>query len=419
MEKKVRSLSCGDLTQILNIQKEADPFDKTVIVVDVRNLEEIENNGKIEGSINISLNHILSDQSDRIFSSFNKDSKIVFYCATGRRSLLASQKAIEKGFLDVWNLEGGIKSWIQIYNLPTQNFINNPSPSVHVFFDSDTQTAQYVVVDNDSKETIIIDPVLDYYPFKDLVSTENANEILKFINDNNLKVEKIIETHIHADHLSASKYLQENINPKPKICINEHVTQVQHIFRQKYNMSLNVGDCFDFLIPDGYEWKLGNIPCKSIYTPGHTPVCTSYLIGDSIFVGDTLFMPDIGTARCDFPGGDAKNMYNSIHKLYKKLPEDTRVYIGHDYPSSNRNAHFVTSLGSHKRHNKMIKQDISMETFVELRQIRDLQLKAPRYLHQSIQTNIRGGELPMREKSIEELNSSEAFFKLPINFSSL
>ncbi|KAI9275685.1 beta-lactamase-like protein [Phascolomyces articulosus] len=298
------------------------------------------------------------------------------------------------GFKDVYNLVGGFKQW-RSDDLPVLPFENNHSPWVHTIFEKETETAQYIVTDIETKEAYIIDPVLDYDPFSATVRPTMAKQILEFIEKHNLNVTKIIDTHVHADHLTAAHYLKDKLPSKPEFWMGSNVTKVQEVFSKKYNFTnaqlSTTGQQFDKLITENDNWTLGqNIQCTVLNTPGHTPACMSYRIGDAAFVGDTLFMPDIGTARCDFPGGSAEQLYNSVHKMYKSWPNDIRIYVGHDYPPANsgRSYEVMTTLAAHKESNKMINEDIPLEKYTELRNNRDSQLKAPRFIHPSLQVKL-------------------------------
>ncbi|ORX55052.1 Metallo-hydrolase/oxidoreductase [Hesseltinella vesiculosa] len=288
-------------------------------------------------------------------------------------------------------MEGGFTRWRE-EKLPFEAFQKNHSPWVHTILESGTETAQYIVTDLDSREAYIIDSVLDYDPLGGVVYPKAANAILDFVRQHDLKVTRIIDTHVHADHLTAALYLKQQLNNEPNVYIGKDVTKVQEVFAKRYNLkpeelSLK-GDQFDVLVSDQDTWVLGSdILCTVLATPGHTPGCLSYRIGDASFVGDTLFMPDIGTARCDFPGGSATDLYKSIHKMYDQWPNDTRVYVGHDYPTQGRTYEFMVSLEMHKKTNKMIDASKTLEDFTALRQARDKNLRAPRFIHPSLQVN--------------------------------
>ncbi|KAI8137246.1 beta-lactamase-like protein [Fennellomyces sp. T-0311] len=325
------------------------------------------------------------------------------------------------GFKDVYNLVGGFKQW-KADELPVLAFSDNHSPWVHTIFEKETETAQYIVTDIETKEAYIIDPVLDWDPFATTVRPTMAKRIIDFVTKNNLNVTKIIDTHVHADHLTAAYYLKQQLPSKPEFWMGSNVTKVQEVFGQKYNFSKAqlspTGQQFDRLVNEGDTWTLGkNIKCSVISTPGHTPACMSYRIGDAAFVGDTLFMPDVGTARCDFPGGSAEQMYNSIQKIYKAWPNDTRIFVGHDYPppGSGRSV-IMTTLVAHKEANKMVREGTPLSEYIDLRTKRDAVLKAPRYIHPSLQTNLRGGHLPDEEKSTDGDSPAGRFFKIPVRW---
>ncbi|KAG2172943.1 hypothetical protein INT44_004684 [Umbelopsis vinacea] len=459
-------MTCSQLKEQLDQQIEHDAFCKSVTVIEVRNRQEIEDSGKIKYSMNIPLPHLIEDPH-RLLADFPKDRKLVFQCASGRRSHMAATKAVEAGFTNVYNLEGGLAAWKAEY--PLQPFKKNHSPTIHTILDPATDTAQYIVTDEDTRETLLIDPVLDYDPFSGTVKADTAKQLIEFVQKYHLNVTKIIDTHVHAVKLPfhfnsshpivspnpfglGSSFSRKLSSPafgpqvgltvvtlryttlqhpqlltrpfvlaQPPFLIGNNVTKVQTVFRDKYNFEPRdlptTGEQFSQLVGDGTEWTLGkDIRCKAIATPGHTPACMSWLIGDALFAGDTLFMPDIGTARCDFPGGSAEQMYKSIHTLYDTLLDDTRVFVGHDYPSERPYA-FVTFLEAHKRNNKMINEKVGLEDYIKARKRRDDQLKAPRYLHPSLQTNLRGGDLPVAERRTGEIDKEAGrFFKIPVRF---
>ena len=284
------------------------------------------------------------------------------------------------------------------------------NPKVKAFFDENTFTYSYVVTDPDTKKCAIVDSVLDYAPNSGRTSTKSADEIIKYVTDNGLDVEWILETHVHADHLSAAPYLKAKLGGKT--AIGSHVTNVQEIFSGVFNAGPEFakdGSQFDHLIEDGDGFKIGNIEAKAIHTPGHTPACMTYVIGDAGFVGDTLFMPDYGTARCDFPGGDANTLYDSIQKIFA-LPEETRLFMCHDYLPEGRNE-FVweTSVKEQKERNIHVGANRPETEFVEMRQKRDSKLDMPKLIIPSIQVNIQAGKLPASE------GNGTSYLKIPIN----
>ncbi|SAM08037.1 hypothetical protein [Absidia glauca] len=393
-----------------------------VQLVDVRNHDEIESHGKIKGALNIPY-HVAEDQPklfSTVLNDLDRSRKVVFQCASGRRSKKAADIAMDLGFQQVYNMEGGFTQW-QKDKLLVQPFTQNHSPWVHTVMEGNTDTAQYIVTDLDSREAYVIDSVLDYDPLGGIVYPETASALVDFVNKHDLRVTKVIDTHVHADHLTAAWYIKGRLATDPEFWIGKDVTKVQEVFAKRYNLSKDElhfgGDQFDKLISEGDAWLLGaDIQCSVIATPGHTPACLSYRIGDAAFVGDTIFMPDVGTARCDFPGGSVKNLYDSIHKMYNTWPDDTRIYVGHDYPTDGRKYEVMTFLENQKKHNKMINDTVTPEEFIALRQARDQSLKAPRFIHPSLQTNLRGGVLPSKEKSLHDSGLAGQFFKIPVRW---
>jgi len=278
------------------------------------------------------------------------------------------------------------------------------------FFDEVTCTVTYIVIDTPSNKCSIVDPVLDYKQNSGKTETNSADLLIQFIQSNQLDLEWIIETHAHADHLSSAPYLKNKLGGKT--AIGEHITQVQEIFKGVFNLEkefLVDGSQFDYLLTDNQSISLGESEIKVIHTPGHTPACVTLVVENNAIVGDTLFMPDIGTARCDFPGGDAKNLYQSIQKIYA-LPDPTKVFVGHDYQSANRNYFaWETTISRQKNENIHINLAISEKEFVSIRQARDSNLDVPKLILPSVQVNIRAGSLPAKE------NNGISYMKIPIN----
>ncbi|KAJ8655154.1 hypothetical protein O0I10_009189 [Lichtheimia ornata] len=395
-----------------------------VQIIDVRERHEIETFGKIEASYNVPFSVYESNRdmfTAALIDLVDKEATVIIYCRSGRRSGIVSKYAAEElGFNDVYNVVGGLNQWTDD-RLPIKTYANDHSPWVHTIFEHETATAQYIVTDIVSKETYIIDPVLDYDPLDAVVQPRTAKLILEHVNRFGLNVTKIIDTHVHADHLTAAIYLKEQLPSNPEFCIGSNVVEVQKTFLERYNLppTAFTMEHFDRLVKEDDTWTLGDmIHCSVIATPGHTPACMSYRIGDAAFVGDTLFMPDIGTARCDFPGGSAEQMYTSIHKMYKLWPNGTRIYVGHDYPpaTSLRTHMVMTLLGVHKKLNKMIDEEKSMDEYVKLRSERDATLRVPRFIHPSLQVNLRGGLLPQDEPSVHGKATPQTFIKVPIRF---
>jgi glyoxylase-like metal-dependent hydrolase (beta-lactamase superfamily II) len=273
------------------------------------------------------------------------------------------------------------------------------SPDVKAFFDEATFTVSYVVSDPTTNRAAVIDPVLDYEPASGRTSTRSADEMIAYLAEENLGVDWIIETHVHADHLSGAPYVKEQVGGQTGI--GSDVTAVQDAFKGVFNIEdlATDGSQFDHLFVNGESFKLGSIDAQAIATPGHTPACVTYVIGDSAYVGDTLFMPDFGTARTDFPGGSAEQLYHSIQKILD-LPDDTRLFMCHDYKAPGRDVYaWETSVKEQRDHNIHINKTISEAAFVELREGRDAQLGMPKLILPSIQVNIRAGQFPQAESN--------------------
>ena len=277
------------------------------------------------------------------------------------------------------------------------------------FFDEETSTISYVVYDMTSKKCAVIDSVLDFDFSSGTIDYHNAEKIISFIEKMKLDLEWLIETHVHADHLSASPYIQKKLGGK--IGISEKISDIQNIFGKTFNAGTEFqrdGSQFDRLFKDNDEYKIGSIKCKVINTPGHTPACTAHVIGNSIFVGDTLFMPDLGSARADFPGGNARELFRSIQKILS-YPDDTLIFVCHDYPPTSRKVEWVTTVGEQKKKNIHVKTSIGEDEFVKVREARDKTLNMPKLIIPSIQVNMRAGNLPPAE------DSGDVFIKVPIN----
>ncbi|HHI89288.1 MAG TPA: MBL fold metallo-hydrolase [Hellea balneolensis] len=284
------------------------------------------------------------------------------------------------------------------------------NPKVKSFFDPATNTITHIAWDESTREAAIIDPVLDYDAASGRTSTASAQKVVDFVKENRLVVKYIIETHAHADHLSAAPWLKEQIGGD--IIIGKHIDRVQKVFGKIFNAGEDFatdGSQFDRLADEGTAFSLGNIPIKAIHTPGHTPACMSWLIGDAVFVGDTLFMPDYGTARCDFPGGDAATLYDSIQKLFT-LPDETRVFLCHDYlPKGREEYKWETTIGEEKRNNIHVGGGTSKEEFVKMRTARDKTLSMPKLILPSVQVNMRAGHFPPAE------DNGVHYLKIPLN----
>jgi glyoxylase-like metal-dependent hydrolase (beta-lactamase superfamily II) len=282
-------------------------------------------------------------------------------------------------------------------------------PEVTAFFDEATNTVTYVVTDPGSKKCAVIDPVLDYDFASGRTATVSAGQLIEYIEDNGLELDWILETHVHADHLTAAPHIKKKLGGK--ICIGSHITDVQGVFVNLFNLSdvATDGSQFDRLITDGDTLPLGDMHISVMHTPGHTPACKTFVIGDAAFVGDTLFMPDFGTARCDFPGGDAAVLYQSIQKIFS-LPADTRLFMCHDYKAKGRDEFaWETSVVEQREKNVHIHDGVSENEFVEFRKGRDAELGVPKLILPSIQINIRGGEFPTAE------DNGTSYLKVPLN----
>lgn len=278
---------------------------------------------------------------------------------------------------------------------------------INHFFDKDTSTFTYIVSDCSTLECAIIDPVLNFDPSSGVISHTSANALIEFIKKNNLKLMWILETHAHADHLSSAAYLQEKLGGK--IAIGEHIkTVLKHwvpIFNTEDDTDLN-GSQFDVLLKDNDVFQIGTLNVKVMHTPGHTPACVSYLIGENLFVGDTIFMPNVGTARTDFPGGDAQQQYASIQKILS-LPDQYRLFMCHDYPPEGQLPQHISTVAEQKAKNIMIHEGINEESYILARQAKDLLSTTPRLLLPSIQVNLRAGRLGNKD-------NEKKFIKIPI-----
>ena len=283
-------------------------------------------------------------------------------------------------------------------------------PSIAGFFDEATYTVSYVVHDPVTDEAAIIDSVLDYEAASGRTSYGSAERIVEYVNSKNLKVTWLIETHAHADHISAAPYLQQKLGGK--LAIGKEIVRVQEVFGKLFNAGTDFerdGSQFDHLFTDGETFKIGTIEGIALHVPGHTPADMAFIIGDAAFVGDTIFMPDFGTARADFPGGDARQLYRSIRRLLS-LPEETRLFLCHDYKAPGRDEYaWETTVGQQRRENVHVKDGVSEDEFVEMRTTRDATLAMPNLIMPSVQVNIRGGRLPEPE------DNGVSYIKIPVN----
>jgi glyoxylase-like metal-dependent hydrolase (beta-lactamase superfamily II) len=281
--------------------------------------------------------------------------------------------------------------------------------TVRPFFDDKTWTVSYVIVDNETQRAAIVDPVLDFDFKSGHTDTRSADKMLAYLRNHGLKVEWILETHAHADHLSGAHYLQEEVGGR--IAIGEHIRDVQATFKKLYNLERNFlpdGSQFDHLFKDGETFKIGEVQATALLVPGHTPADMAYLVDGAVFVGDTLFMPDVGSARADFPGGDAHRLYRSIRRILD-LPLQTRMFVCHDYPPKGREARWETTVGEQRAHNIHVRDGITEDEFVKMRKARDATLEVPTLILPSIQINVRAGRLPPED------DNGVAYLRIPLN----
>ena len=283
-------------------------------------------------------------------------------------------------------------------------------PDVKAFFDDATNTISYVARDPESDACAVIDSVLDFDYAAGRTKTDSADAIVKFVRDHGLKVEWVLESHVHADHLSAAPYIQQQLGGK--LGIGARITVVQETFGKIFNAGTEFerdGSQFDRLFEEGDSFQIGGLQAQVLHTPGHTPACLTYLIGDAAFCGDTLFMPDFGTARCDFPGGSAATLYTSIQKILA-LPDETRIFVGHDYGTPERKEYaWETTVGEEKARNVHVGAGQDEQTFVEMRTARDAKLGMPKLIIPSIQVNMRAGRMPEPEAN------GKIYLKLPVD----
>lgn len=283
-------------------------------------------------------------------------------------------------------------------------------PTVQGLFDRDTWTMTYVVWDEKTRDAVVIDPVLDYDPAASRIATKANERVAALVGAQGLEVHLILETHAHADHLSGSQDLKQRY-PGARIGIGARIVEVQKVFKSLFNLGDDFvadGSQFDLLLENDRVTHAGSLALKTIFTPGHTPACASYLIGDAVFTGDALFMPDYGTGRCDFPAGSAADLYRSVHERLYALPDETRVFVGHDYQPNGRSLQFESTIAEEKRANQQLKAGTTEAQYVAFRTSRDAQLSAPRLLLPSIQVNMRAGRLPPPEAN------GVSYLKIPI-----
>ena len=281
--------------------------------------------------------------------------------------------------------------------------------TVQAFFDDPTWTVSYVVSDNATRHAAIVDPVLDFDLKSGSTGTRSADKVIAYVRDHGLTVDWILETHAHADHLSAARHLQEQVGGR--IAIGERIREVQATFKKFYNLErgfLPDGSQFDHLFADGETFMIGEVEATALLVPGHTPADMAYLVDGGVFVGDTLFMPDLGSARADFPGGDARMLYRSMRRLLD-LPPETRMYVCHDYPPPGREPRWETTVAQQRAKNIHVRDGIGEDDFVRMRQARDAVLEVPTLILPSIQVNVRAGQLPPVE------DNGVAYLRIPVN----
>ena len=281
---------------------------------------------------------------------------------------------------------------------------------IKAFFDRRTSTLTYVVWDPATRDAVVIDPVLDYDAAASTTWTESVDEVIAFLNENKLKLHWVLETHAHADHLSGSQLFKQAC-PNVQVGIGRNITKVQRVFRDIFGLPEDFpidGSQFERLLDEGEVLEAGSLRIETRFTPGHTPACATYRIGDAIFTGDALFMPDQGTGRCDFPGGSARDLFRSVSEVIYSLPDETRVFVGHDYQPGGRELRYQSTVVEQKRTNVALRADSSESDFVSFREKRDAQLPAPKLLFQSVQINVDAGRLPAPA-------GGTRFLRIPLN----
>jgi glyoxylase-like metal-dependent hydrolase (beta-lactamase superfamily II) len=269
---------------------------------------------------------------------------------------------------------------------------------VQHFYDPATYTLTYVVFDEATRDAVVIDPVLDFDPAAATTATTSVEQVERFLREHDLTVHVVFETHAHADHLSGSQYLRSRFGAK--VAIGARITEVQEVFRPIFGVAMATdGSQFDLLLEGGQRVQTGSLVVEVLATPGHTPACVSLKIGDAVFTGDALFVEDYGTGRCDFPRGDAAELYHSVHDVLYALPPETRVFVGHDYQPNGRALRYETTIDVERRENVQLRSETTLEDYVAFRRGRDKTLAAPRLLFPSVQVNIDGGKLPPPDAS--------------------
>ncbi len=285
----------------------------------------------------------------------------------------------------------------------------NAKTSIKPFFDPATGTVSYVVSDNVTQMAAVIDPVMDFDLKSGRTRTESADRMLEYLRAQALTVQWILETHVHADHLSSAHYIQQQAGGR--IAIGDNIRQVQAVFKKLYNLErsfLPDGSQFDHLFKDGETFRIGDVEATALWVPGHTPADMAYLVDGVVFVGDTLFMPDVGSARADFPGGDARVLYRSMRRILD-LPSDTRVFVCHDYPPTDRAPHWETTVAAQRANNIHVRDGITEEQFIAMRKARDATLEVPTLILPALQVNVRAGQLPPPD------DNGVSYLRIPLN----
>jgi glyoxylase-like metal-dependent hydrolase (beta-lactamase superfamily II) len=307
---------------------------------------------------------------------------------------------------DISDAKGASSNHMRTPILATRDTMN-----IETFYDERTFTLTYVVFDEDTRDAVVIDPVLDYDPKASKTWTESADRVIDFVDEHDLNPHYILETHAHADHLSGSQHIKKAF-PDAEIGIGSHITTVQGTFKDIFDLPDEFptdGRQFDVLVDEGDTLEAGSLEIDALYTPGHTPADVSYVIEDAVFTGDALFMPDMGTGRCDFPAGSSEDMYRSVVEKLYALPDETRVFVGHDYQPGGRELAWESTIGEEKEKNVMLPMGKTMDDFVRDRDARDSTLEAPRLLFQSVQVNVDAGNLPPAHRN------KISYLRIPVN----
>lgn len=377
-------------------------FESTVghVLIDVRGTR---GPPSIPGFFHVPLDKL----SKRHFRSIlpGNTARVIITCGSGGKASRAFNKAVNELSIPadrIHLLEGGFNAW-QTSGKPT---VDAPQPFVHLFYEQGSGTCCFVVIDEMTSKCVVIDPVLNYEISSGKVSYEFADSLLEFLQENQLDVTHILESHVHADHITAAAYMKLKLPGNPPICIGEGIVRVQENVRKMLSLSEaeTSPKFFDMLLKDNQTFPIGSLECKVISTGGHTPDSVSYCIGDSIFCGDSVFYPDVGSARCDFPEGSAATLYQSVQKLYR-FPDGFKLFSGHDYPPDTRPEAMFTTIGQSKTANKQLNASTKLDEFISWRNGRDAGLNVPKLLYPSLIFNVKAGRPPL-----------DGFVKVPLKF---